>query len=326
MAIGLVHLARMDGQIDAAVLPPQLAHGRQEARRVALVVVFPADHVDADEYVAVVVHEPVDESQAVFGIRPESQDCALEPHHHTGIDGILLLQAFAQYVDGLLGRHHAAVRLQESPDGELRFEVNKAFIAERLHVLIKDFSLDPRVIGEREQPLPVPLEKFVPAFVIFVEADAVHPRRFFCFGQFFQPLVLGFFAGTQLVILALLDGVKHQVIGSEAECIAAVVAAILDAYLGVILVAALFLGECRLVPPLRESGAREMIVQVAALGHVIEHAVQVFCIAGCLEVVEPVRAGNVQRQQKEPQNCNKLSDHCHAQRKTYLSAKINAMR
>jgi hypothetical protein len=178
----------------------------------------------------------------------------------------------------------------------------------------------------RKQPLPVCLEEFFAAFVIFIETDAVHPRGFFRVSQIFEALVFVFFTVTQLFVLTRLDVAEHQVIGHEAEFVAAIFAAILDAHLGVVLVATLLRGKCCLVPPFGESRTGEMVVQVAALGHVIKDPVQVFCSAVRFQLVKPVCDCGVKGQQQQRQCKEKFMHHHHPQRKTYLSAKINAMR
>jgi len=136
----------------------------------------------------------------------------------------------------------------------------------------------------------VRLEKLIPAFVRFVEPDAVHPGSLLVLGQVFESFVFALLAITELLILASHDVAKHQVIRQPAILVATVVATIFDTHLGVVLVATLFLGKRRVVPPTRESCAGQVIVQVAALGHVVKSAIQIFGITRRFQVIEPVRA------------------------------------
>jgi len=141
VAVWFVHFPCVDGKIDAAVLPPEIPHRRQEAQRVALVVVFPANHVDSDKNIAVVMNKFVYASELILGIRQESQYRNLESNGHAGIDGVLLSQALAQDVGCFNRRNKAAIWSLESPDGNLKFDISNTFFAECPHVAVQDLRL-----------------------------------------------------------------------------------------------------------------------------------------------------------------------------------------
>ncbi len=157
------------------------------------------------------------------------------------------------------------------------------------------------------------LEEFVTALVGLVEPDAVHPAGFFAIVEVREPLVLALLTRVELCILERRDVPEQQVIRGKRKCVTAVITAVVDAHLGVVLVPAFLLGQCQFVPPLGEYGARQVIVQVAPFGHVVERAIECFPVVAVADVIEPVGVGD-QWQQQHDEKCSEPVPEVHGAR------------
>ena len=253
------------------------------------VVVFAADHIHRDQQIRVVVYELVRASQLVLCIRQESQDRNLEPDGNTGIPGVSSRHSLTQDIERIVRRDRRTIGPEIRTIADLELDVAQAFLAKRLHVAEHRFRLQPWIEDEDIQALPVCLEEFIAPLVGLVQPDTVQPARSFRFVQFHEVLVFAFLAIAKLFVVERSDIAKHQEVGVDAECIAAVSAAIVDSNLGVVLVAIVCLGQCKFVPPFREDGAGEMIVKITTFRHVVKHPVEVFAVTVVPDVIEPVR-------------------------------------
>ena len=188
----------------------QLAQHRQKAQRIALVVVFPPDHVDADIQVAILVDLRVELPQPVLRVGSEAQQRILEAHRHTGGHRILGGEALAEDLRHFIGRQRLAVGPHIAINGDLALQVHQALLAEGLHVLVQDVGDHIRVVEHFGDARPVGVEKLVTAFEWLVQPHAVQPGGLLAGIQILQALVFGLLAVAELPIARGVNVLEQQ--------------------------------------------------------------------------------------------------------------------